>query len=86
MKLAASGQVHDDLFYDRADLNGDSQVDLADIACFAKYYKEDARTSGDTDHVDGQRRRSIRCPPATRRSPRERWSSCFPVRPAYTGK
>ena len=45
MKLAASGQVHDDLFYDRADLNGDGQVDLADVACFAKYYKEDARTA-----------------------------------------
>ena len=45
LKLAASGQVHDDLFYDRADLNGDSQVDLADVACFAKYYKEDVRTA-----------------------------------------
>lgn len=45
LKLAASGQVHDDLFYDRADLNGDGQVDLADVACFAKYYKEDVRTA-----------------------------------------
>lgn len=35
-------------FMDRADLNGDSQVDLADIACFAKYYKEDARTARET--------------------------------------
>lgn len=57
MKLVFSGQVHDDLFYDRADLNGDSQVDLADVACFAKYYKEDVRTAREIRPCGSQRKR-----------------------------
>ncbi|MCI9635477.1 MAG: hypothetical protein HFG77_03620 [Hungatella sp.] len=39
LKIIAMEDRHDDAFFDRADLNGDGQVDLLDVAHFTKYYQ-----------------------------------------------
>lgn len=86
LKLAASGQVHDDLFYDRADLNGDSQVDLADVACFAKYYKEDVRTARETRTMRITEEEIHTASASNAEISQGTVSSCFPVRPALPWK